>query len=200
MATTASPYGVKVISDQSGTLRSQRIPFGIANGLASNIFKGQVVMMNATTGTITPITNPGGTPDPLYGVFTGCQYTPTGGRPTFSPFWPSGMVYTTNEQMFAYITPLWLPNIRLQVQADGAVAQTALGAQFLLNSLSSGSTFTGLSTCSVSATPVAAASQGQLTLVEFATDPGDSIGDAFTDLIFTVAYPQIGPAGQASIG
>jgi hypothetical protein len=47
---------------------------------------------------------------------------------------------------------------------------------------------------------VVAGSQAQLALVEFATDITSTIGDAYTDLICTVAYPQVGFRGQNSIG
>ena len=45
-------------------------------------------------------------------------------------------------------------------------------------------------------------SQGQLALTEFDTAVGDPLGggDAFTDLICTVAYPQVGFGAQKSIG
>lgn len=201
MPSTASPYGIQVISDQVGvTPRPMRIVNGIASGLASNIYKGQPVKMNPATGTITPVTNPGGTPDALFAVFDGVYYTPVGGRPIDTPIWSSGTVWDTGYDMFVYVYPLWLPSTRIQVQADGSVAQTALGQGFNLNALSSGNTTTGQSTCSVDSTGVAAGSQAQLAFIEFANGINDSIGDAYTDMIFTVAYPQIGFRGQNSTG
>lgn len=200
MASTSSPYGAQPISDQIGVPRPLRIPNGIASGLASNIFKFQPVKMVAATGTITPLTNPGGTPDTIFGIFMGCEFTPTGGRPAESPFWPSGTSYDTTLDMFAYVIPMWIPGTRIAVQADGAVAQALLGASFNFSNLSSGSTFTGLSACTVAAAGVVAGSQGQLTLIEFATNVNDTIGDAFTDLICVVSYPQISFVGKTSIG
>lgn len=203
MAIISSPYGVEVISDQTGYApRTQRIPLGIANGLASNIFKGQPVKVNPATGTITPITNPGGTPDQLYAIFDGVEYTPLGGRPAVSPFWPGGTTYDATLDMFVYVYPLWLPGIRLQVQADGSVPQAGLGSgfNFTAANLANGNTSTGLSACTVAAAGAPAGSQAQLAFIEFATGINDAIGDAFTDMIFTVAYPQIGFRGQNSIG
>lgn len=192
MAATSSPYGVDVISDHTGTPRTLRIPNGIATGLASNIFKGQPVMLVAASGTITPIVNGGGTPDAIFGIFDGVEYTPIGGRPTVSPFWPSGVQYNTANDMFVYVWPAWLPGLRLRVQADGAVAQTLLGSSFNITNMAAGSTSTGLSACTVGAAGVALGTQGQLTLIEFDTQVNDAVGDAFTDLICTIAYPQIG--------
>lgn len=201
MASVSSPYGLQAISSQVGVaVRPHRIPFGIASGLASNIFKGTPVKLNPATGTIVPCTNPGGTPDQVFGIFMGVDYTPSGGRPAVSPFWPTGTVYVTTEDMLVYIYPLWQPATRIKVQADGAVAQALLGCEFNFTNLTAGNTQTGLSACTVGAAGVPLGSQGQLTLVEFATDINDTIGDAFTDLICTVAYPQVGFRGQNSIG
>jgi hypothetical protein len=208
MAAVSSPYGCQIISDLSGTPRAIRLPLGIANQYNSNIFKYQPVKLLPYTGTagvggtLQAVTNPGGTPDSLYGIFAGVEYTPLGGRPAVSPFWPAGTNYNVNENMFAYYWPLWMPGTRLLVQADGSVPATLLGASFNFTNLAAGNTSVGFSLCTVGAAGVAAGSQGQLTLVEFAPLNGDpdAGGDAFTDLICTVAYPQVGFKGQNSLG
>lgn len=192
MASTSTPQGAQIISSQSGTPRPLRIPNGITSGLASNIFKYQPVKVNPVTGTIVPITNPGGTPDAIFGIFAGVEYTPTGGRPAVSPFWASGTVYDPTLDMFAYVWPMWTPDTRILVQADGSVPQTSLGSSFNFTNLAAGSTQVGLSQCTVGAGGVAQGSQGQLTLVEFMEGVNDAIGDAFTNLICTIALPQIG--------
>lgn len=201
MALTSSPYGIQVISDQVGVApRPARLVNGIASGFASNIFKGQPVKINPVTGTVVPCTNPGGTPDQLWAVFDGVYYTPVGGRPIDAPFWPGGTQWDPGYNMFVYYYPLWLPSTRLQVQADGSVAQALMGSGFNFTNLGNGNTTTGQSACTVGAAGVASGSQAQLAFVEFANGINDAIGDAFTDMIFTVAYPQVGFRGQNSIG
>jgi len=201
MAAIAAPYGIRVISDSVGaTPRLHRIPNGIQQGLLANIFKGQAIKLDPVQGTITTVTNVGGVPDGLWGVFDGVDYTPVGGRPVVSPFWPAGAQYSTTENMFVYFYPLWLPSTRLMIQADGAVPQTAFGMSFNLTNMAAGSTVTGRSAATVGFAGIAAGSQGQLTLVEFAPEMNDTVGDAFTDLICTVANPQIGFRGVVSTG
>lgn len=204
MSITSAPYGVRPIGSQGGMERTVRVPSGITSGYAANIFKWAPVTMNPVTGTLQLVTNPGGVPQRIWGFMAGCEFTPLGGRPTESPFWPSGTSVDPNYDFFVYIWPAWDPTLRLQVQADGSVAQTGLGSQFLINNTANGSTQVGLSQCSVAAAGVAAASQGQLVLTEFATDnsiiPGSVPGDAFTDLICAIAYSQVGPQSQPSIG
>lgn len=202
MAATSSPYGLQPISDQTGIDRTLRIPFGIASGLNSNIFKYQPVKLikpTATTnaGTLTPIT---ATTDQIFGIFMGVEYTPTGGRPAVSPWWAAGTVYDSGYDMFAYVWPAWTPGARYAIQADGTVPQTNLGGGFNLSNFGNGNTVVGNSTCTANHTVVAANSQAQLVLVEFGVNINNAIGDAFTDLIVSVAYPQVVSGFQTSQG
>src|SRR5258708_57892 len=153
-------------------------------------------MLNPATGTLLPVL---AATDKIFGFFAGVEYTPLGGRPAVSPFWPGGTTYDPNFDMLVYMWPAWLDDVRVRVQADGPVPQASLGGQFNISNAANGSTATGLSAATVSATVIAAGQQGQFTLVEF--DPGinSTVGDAFTDLIVTVAAAQIG-AGFTSIG
>ena len=201
MASTSSPYGFVPISHQSGTPRPVRIPFGIASGLASNIFKYQPVTMikptaTSNAGTITPVT---ATTDLIFGIFAGVEFTPVGGRPTESPLWASGQTYDTGYDMFAYIWPCWDTSLRFQVQSTGSIPQTNLGGEFNTANFSNGNTTTGLSACGVGAV-VAAASQGQWFFTEFATNINSAIGDAYTDMIVGCALPQVGYAPITSKG
>jgi hypothetical protein len=198
MSGTSSPYGLIPQSDQVGTIRPLRIPAGIASGLSSNIFKYQPVKMAVATGTITPVT---ATTDQIFGVFQGVEYTPSvNGRPIVSNFWPASATWTNTADMFVYIWPAWVPGTRWAIQADGSVAQALLGSGFNFTNLSAGSTTTGFSQATVAAAGVAASSQGQVALVEFYTGLNSTIGDLFTDLIVSIAYPQIVSGFQVSIG
>lgn len=197
MSLTASAYGFQPISHNSGIPRTVRMPGGIASGYAANIFKYAPITLNATTGVIQATT---ATTDKIFGIFAGVEYTPVGGRPVESTFWPTGQTYDTTLDMFVYFWPGWDATLRFQVQADGAVAQALMGAQFNVASPTTGNTTTGLSGAGVLHAGVVASSQGQFFLQEFATYAGDAINDAFTDLIVGVAYPQTGNAFQTSIG
>lgn len=200
MALTSSPYGLVPISHQSGTPRTVRMPAGIASGFGSNIFKYQPIKL--VSGLIQPIT---ATSDQIFGVFAGVEYTPSGGRPAESPFWPTGSTYQTNAgvplfDMFVYFWPAWDASLRFQVQADGAVAQSLMGSQFNISNAGAGNTTTGLSAATVAAAGVAASSQGQFFFSEFFTGVNDASGDAFADMIVGISYNQVGPGFQTSIG
>jgi hypothetical protein len=202
MASISSPYGFEPINDQTGIDRTLRIPNGIQSGLASNIFKYQPVTLNPVTGTIIPITNPGGVPQQVFGIFMGCEFSPIGGRPEEYTLWPSGSTPDPVFNFFVYVWPAYMPGTRFRVQADGSVPQALLGSQFNITNAGNGNTTTGLSACTVGAAGVAAGSQGQFALVEFFDTTGiyGTIGDAYTDLIVTSTYPQVGFGSQKSIG
>ena len=140
------------------------------------------------------------TTDKIFGVFMGVYYTPPGGQPTPSAIWPSGGTYSTTDDMFVWVVPAWVPGMRFQIQADGTVAQALLGSQFNLSNFAAGSTQVGLSNCTAAFAGVAGASQGQLVLEEFYPGVSSAIGDAYTDLIVGVSYPQIVGGFQTSIG
>lgn len=203
MAATSSPYGFQPISDGTGIPRPLRIPNGINSGLAANIFKYELVKVDTAHGTITPIT---AAADGLLAIFAGVEYTPSGGRPAVSPYWPSGTTYDTTQMMNAYVWPLWNPNLRIQAQADGSVAQTSLFFGFNSNNFSNGSTTTGLSQATINHTSVGSSATSQFALIEFATSleiggSGSSVpGDAFTDLILICTRPLIGAAAQNALG
>ncbi len=193
MAITAAPYGFMPISHSAGTPRSICMTGGIASGQSGNIFKFQPIKLVA--GFISPVT---AITDPIFGIFAGVSYTPVGAQPTDSPMWPSTQTYVSNMDMLVYYWPAWDPALRLQVQADGAVAQALMGSQFNIASVS-GSSISGLSAASVLSGGVTTTYQGQFFFHEYVQSPTSTPGDAFTDMIVGVAYPQVGPAGQNSI-
>ena len=199
MASTSSPYGLQPVADQGGlSPRTVRFPLGIVSGYATNIFKGQPINLNATTNTIQAVTL--GTQS-IFGIFAGVEYTPLGGRPVVSPFWPAGTVYDPSYDMMVYYYPAWLDTLRVRVQASGSLSQNGtIGQQYNLNNLTAGNTAIGLSYCTLnSAAPVALGSLGQLAVIEFDTSVNSAPGDAFTDVICMITQPQIAPT-VVSIG
>lgn len=187
MATIAAPYGFQPISHTSGTPRPERMPFGIASATAGVIYKYQPITL--VSGLIVGVTL---TTEKIFGIFAGVEFTPTGGRPAVSPYWPAGQTYNANEDMNVYFWPAWDPNLRFAVQANGSVAQASMGKQFNIAAAAVGNTSTGLSAASVDATPVSTSSQGQFFLHEFGNFVNDQYGggDAYTDLTVGIAYPQ----------
>lgn len=164
MSMTNSPYGLRAVNRNDG------LPYAGATsqflidpaGLASNIFNGQVVIINANgyialataTGADLTTNNLGGNTLGAWGVFVGCSYINAQGQQIYSQYYPSG----TTGVVTAYV--ITDPNVTFQAQLDGQVTQAALGANTFFaaaQSSSTGSTQTGNSTSALESTVVTTA-------------------------------------------
>lgn len=176
MASTAAAFGLKPVNLIGGQpFAGSTRQIKIASGYGTNIFNGDVVKLVAA-GTVEKDTGTA-TATPV-GVFVGCTFTdPNSEQMTFKNYWPAS---TVASDAFAYVVDD--PDVLFHIQADGSVAQTALGANFAIVQ-GSGSTSTGVSGVSLDASTVATTNTLPLRLVDFYTGPNSSIGDSFTDCI-----------------
>jgi len=185
MATTAAPYGLKPVNRVDGMPYAGAIQSFLINpaGLATNLFNGQVVIINAdgyvalATGTgadQTAASISGTTGVGAIGVFVGCEYINAQGQLIFSQYYPAN---TTGVVKANVVTD---PNVVFQGQLDGAGAQTVLGTNTFFaaaQSTSTGSTQTGNSTSALESTVVLTAAAFRI--VGFVSTPGD----AYTDVL-----------------
>lgn len=186
MSATNAPFGFRCVKHPSGQSRGNE--YQIASGYAANIFAGDPVKLT-TDGVIQLATSDGtrtGTVDgvKVLGVFAGVFYVDNTGKPNWSPYWPSG---TTATQIKAYVYDD-KENI-YEVQADGSVDAVDLGSQADWSGFAApgGSTATGLSLGTLSATPVAGGAQGQFSIVEIQRGVDNEWGDAYTKVLVKVA-------------
>jgi hypothetical protein len=190
MATTAAPYGLRPINLIGGQVfagSTRQIP--ITSGYATNIFFGDIVAIDATNGTIVKVTTVGSAasqfPAGLVGVFLGCTYTdPTLKYKLDSQYWPAS---TSASDAMAYVCDD--PDTLFQIQADGAVAQTSLGANFPVIQ-TAGSTTVGNSKIALNSAGGATTSTIGLRLVDFVDGPFSTVGDAYTDCIVKFNFGQ----------
>jgi len=164
MASTQSPYGLRAVNRNDG------MPYAGATsqflidpaGLASNIFNGQVVIINANgyialstaTGADLTTNNLGGNTLGAWGVFVGCSYINAQGQQIYGQYYPSG----TTGVVTAYV--ITDPSVTFQAQLDGTTTQAALGANTFfaaVQSSTTGSTQTGNSTSALESTVVTTA-------------------------------------------
>lgn len=86
MANTAASFGFRHIGYISGGAVDYQLATGtILSTNATKIFRGDPITIDPTTGFITQAADNVST---VQGVFDGCMYTPVGGTPAWSPFWP----------------------------------------------------------------------------------------------------------------
>ena len=188
MATTAAPYGLKPVKRADGMAYAGATSQYLIDpaGEATNLFNGQVVHIGADGYiALSTATGADGTTNALptgttltgsLGVFVGCEYVNDQGQPTFSQYYPSGTA--NGGAIKAYVVDD--PNVLFQVQADGAMDQSDIGANTFfaaVQSTSTGNTATGNSTSAVDATTVTTTAAFRI------VGSASPIGDAFPDLL-----------------
>jgi len=180
MSSTSAPFGFRASFHNSGQIRPKA--YVIASGYAANIFQGDPVKL-VDAGTVQLGTSDGtrsGTVDGilLLGIFAGCQYTDSLGKPTISPFWPTGTT-ATDVTAWVYDDPETLFEVQYTNPGTPGTTtmQTAVGEEMDWTVASpGGSTSTGLSNTQIG---VIQATSGQFQLTGFAGEINDSLTDAY---------------------
>ncbi len=184
MSMTNSPYGLRAVNRNDGMPYAGATSQFLINpaGLASNIFNGQVVIIDANgyialataTGADLTTNNLGGSSLGAWGVFVGCSYINAQGQQIYAQYYPSG----TTGVVTAYV--ITDPNVTFQAQLDGQVTQAALGANTFfaaVQSTSTGSTQTGNSTSALESTVVTTAAAFKI--IGFASP----LSDTYTEVL-----------------
>ena len=201
MAAVAAPYGLRAVNHLGGTpyAGSTRM-YPIGTGLAQNIYYGDVVNVLAT-GLLTQSQTTGaagvGTAflAGTVGVFVGCTYTdPGSNQVVFRQNWPTGTV-TADAQ--AYVVDD--PGAIFQIQANGTLAQAALGACAFFaaaQGAATGNLLSGNSTTALSNAVTVA--QDAFKIVGFVDSPTSTVGDLFTDVL--VKFNPVAHAYTSGVG
>ena len=200
MSSTSAPFGLRPAFHPSGLDRAQALAGGIVSGFSINILKGQPVVYStaalttggSTNGTLTTATAPGSgsaSSYPWVGAFAGVEWTDVTGRRRVSNFWPANTAYTTGSCVAYFYND---NNIVYEIQADGSMAQTSIGNEYLFTNLTAGSTTTGLSACTLgAATAVGNGVQGQMRVVDVGPGVDNNWGDAYTIVRVVCANSQL---------
>jgi len=180
MSSTNAPFGLRPAFHPSGLDRAQALANGITSNYGTQILKGQPVAYSASAGVIIPLTtNPAsGSAVAWSGAFAGFEWTDTTGRRRVSNYYPANTTYIAGSAVAYFYND---QNIVYEIQADGAMAQTTLGNEYNFTAVTSGSSTTGLSSCTLgSATAAGNGVQGQMRVVDLAPYVDNAWGDAFT--------------------
>lgn len=178
MSSTSAAFGFRAAFHPSGQVRPKA--YTIASAYAANIFNGDPVKL-VDAGTIQLGTSDGtrtGTVDgiALLGVFAGCEYRDSTGKPTVSNFWPTGIT-ATEIVAWVYDDPETLFNVEYPNPSAGTTVQTAVGEECdWTPTAPGGSTSTGLSSTFLT---VIQATSGQFQITGFALNPNDALTDAY---------------------
>ena len=177
MSATSAPFGLRPAFHPSGLDRAQALAGGISSGYATQILKGQPVAYSPSAGTIVPITA-SSTQATWSGAFAGVQWTDTTGRARVSNYWPANTAYTAGSCVAYFYND---QNIVYEIQADGSMAQTTIGNEYLFTNVTAGSSTTGLSQATLGASTAVGNNQpGQMRVVDLAPYVDNAWGDAYT--------------------
>lgn len=192
MSATSAPFGLRPAYFPTGLERAQALANGITSGYSSNILKGQAVQYSPNAGVILPVVDTSTNSGNVAGAFAGVEWTDTTGRRRVSNYWPANtsgtsiVAYFYNDQQIVY-----------EIQADGPVAQTAIGNEANFSNFTAGSTTTGLSQMTLSSSLVGSGSTGQVRIVDIAPYPDNAWGDAYTIVRVQISKPQFVPGNAA---
>ncbi len=177
MGATNAPFGLRPVRHAGGgVIRPKRGK--IASG-APAIYKNSPVRI-AADGTI----EDAAATETLVGAFAGCEYT-SGGKRFVQNYFPNGTV--TSDAICYYYDD---PQIVYAIQADGVVDQADIGSHGDLTAAGNGSTTTGISAATITATAVTS-STAQLQVVGLYEAQDNAWGDAFTVVEVMIAEHQL---------
>ena len=165
MANKDAPFGFRPAKMLGGApFNNGQTSYGIASGYNTNIFTGDAVELH-TDGTVT-VGAAGATN--LIGVFNGCFYTDSTGKPTYSKYWPAD---TVASDAVAFVIDN--PNVIFVAQEDstdiGASWPANRGSNADLVSTHAGSVKTGRSGQELDSSTITAAT-AQFRIIDLDTD------------------------------
>ena len=202
MSATALGFGFRLARQPTVHGVARRFP--IASGYAANIFSGDPVSLAGTItgeGTIELSTLDGSRTGtiaamPILGIFAGCEYTDSEGRPVKTDTWTASTATKDSANAIAWI--IEGDQNEFVVQADGAVGTIEIGGQFDMIGFAAAGTKFSAQMLNTTTGPIADDAQGQFQLLEFVEDGKNSQADAYPLCIVRIASPQLGRAGRTA--
>ena len=181
MSAASNPFGFRPAYHSTGTDRGTL--YTIASGYGTAIYKGQPVILNSN-GTITA----GTAAADILGHFAGCEYQDSAtGKWIESNYWPASQAVVSGSVIRAWV---WDDaNTVYEVQADGSVAQTAVGSQADVSNPTA-NTGTGLSQATLGTGSLTNSGQAQYRVVGFSQALDNAVGDAYTVVQVKIARHQ----------
>ncbi len=194
MSATSAPFGLRPAFHPTGLDRAQALAGGITSGYGTAILKGQAVQYSPNAGVILPVLDTTTNSGLVSGAFAGVEWTDTTGRRRVSNYWPASTTYIAGSCIAYFYND---QQIVYEIQTDATMAQTAIGNEANLSNFTAGSTTTGLSQMTLSASLVGSGSTGQFRIVDIAPYADNAWGDPYVIVRVQVSNPQFVAAKAA---
>lgn len=171
MTTSLAPFGARAVYHPSGSIRTET--FFPSTVPSSAIYKGDLVKLSGD-GDVIQISAAN---DASIGVFDGCEYIDTTGKPVYSPYWPASLPTVTGMKFYV-ITDL---DTVFEIQSGGSVAATAIGDSADVV-VAAGNANTGISASYLNTTLKGAAAVGNFRIMGASLRVDNAFGDTYTIL------------------
>jgi hypothetical protein len=167
MPSTSAAFGLRPAFHPSGVVRP--VAMTIESGYNANILQFQPVLISST-GNI----QAAGASTPFVGSFMGVEFTDTDGRRRVSNKWTAG---TSATDIIAYVTTD--PAIVYEIQSDATLTIADIGSQMDFDSVTAGSTTTGLSAAMLDVASKTTSGNALCRVVNLQPDVNNAWGDAY---------------------
>ena len=167
MPSTSAAFGLRPAFHPSGVVRP--VAMTIESGYNANILQFQPVLISST-GNI----QAAGASTPFVGSFMGVEFTDTDGRRRVSNKWTAG---TSATDIIAYVTTD--PAIVYEIQSDATLTIADIGSQMDIDSVTAGSTTTGLSAAMLDVASKTTSGNALCRVVNLQPDVNNAWGDAY---------------------
>ena len=192
MANIDAPFGFVPVRMQGGApFSGGQSEYTISSTYGTNIFTGDLAIQAADG----DIEVSAATSTNNIGVFNGCFYTDSNGKPQYAKYWPAS---TTSTDAVAFIIDD--PNVIFEAQEDGsALALADRGTNTDLVA-TAGSTTTGRSGHEIDSDETGSAATAQFRVVAVSKDPSNnSVGSANCNWYVKILEHLNGPQSTAGI-
>ena len=170
MANVNKPFGLRPLGNLSATGAQKQYGYEIADNQSGAIYQGDLVTID--NGYLVKFNNTDHTV--AVGVFNGCNYIdPTTGKPTWKNYYP-GSVNITQGKIIADVIddPIEL----FIIQNAGTPTQANFGTNADITAATTGSTTTGVSNMTMSASFLDTSASGNLKAIGLWNVPGNELG------------------------
>jgi len=133
---------------------------------------------------------------PVLGIFVGCEYTDSEGRPVKTDTWTASTATKDSANAVAWV--IEGDQNEFSVQADGTIGTIEIGAQYDMIGFAAAGTKFSAQMLNTTTGPLADNAQGQFQLLGFVEDAKNSQADNYPLCIVRIANPQMGRGGRTA--
>ena len=201
MANTDAAFGLRPYSLVGGATNSTGYTRYIIQtpditGTTAKLYTGQAIIPLAT-GVVSEAGNANGGTVALLGVFMGCEYVDTDGKPRFSQYYPGSGSTSSSDYAYAYVSDD--PNQLYEINCDAAAADGIVFSNANFATGVTGTDSTGLSLGELAVSTVNTTAALNMRIVGFSDKPnGDDATAAGRLAIVRLNNHFNAPAGNAT--